>query len=124
MTEFIQGLLTGSIVEAPEFLQERRDNGLSQWMASQSAAPVCHKQNPILMAPPNNRTIFQGMSSRSLIVRILKTKNRIVATRITALLSRFCARAGMNDRMPITAMAEKMTIKAMISFRVTGPSLL
>ena len=60
------------------------------------AAPVCHRQKPMLMAPPNSRTMFQGISSSSLIVRILKTKNRIVATRMMALL--FHGLQGGNER--------------------------
>ncbi|MFO7989276.1 MAG: SLC13 family permease, partial [Desulfotignum sp.] len=72
--------------------------GFCLWQtgASHSAAPVCQRQNPMLMAPANNRIMFQGTSSRSRISRIPTMKNKMVDTsRTAALLNGF--NAGIKD---------------------------
>ena len=58
----------------------------NQLIANHSAAPVCHKQNPILIAPANSKMIFHGKASKSSKSRILKTKKSIVETRMIAVL--------------------------------------
>ena len=53
-------------------------NMVSQLTAIHSAAPVCQRQKPMLMAPANSRMMFQGISSRSLMSKrpVAKEKNR------------------------------------------------
>ena len=50
--------------------------------------------------------MFQGISSRSLIVRMRVMKNRIVATRMMALLL-IGSKTGTNDRRLITAIVDE-----------------
>ena len=93
----------------------------SQPMAIHSAAPVCHRQKPMLIAPPNSSTMFQGTASRSLMVRMLNRKNSMAAVRMTALLW-IGSRAGTKLRRVSTAtIAPATMIRVAISLRVTGP---
>ncbi len=62
-------------------------NITSQFTAIHLAAPVSHRQKPILMAPANRRMIFQGISSRSSRSRMPVMKKRIVEIKIMAVLS-------------------------------------
>ena len=92
----------------------------SQLMASHSAAPVCHRQKPMLMAPANNRMMFQGIASRSWISRMSNTKNKTVATRITADLLK-AARAGTKDCRDKKRMAPSTIRPAPTSLRDKPP---
>ena len=53
-------------------------NIISHFTAIHLAAPVCQRQNPMLMAPAKSRMIFHGISSRSSIFRMPVIKKRIV----------------------------------------------
>ena len=93
----------------------------NQLTANQLAAPVSHKQLPMLMAPAKSRIIFQGIDSRSSISRMPVIKNKMVETRIMPVLSKI-SRAGMKERRDITAMQLNTMVAAIISLRVKGPN--
>ena len=67
-------IITKKAMPRIKTMPEESLNSCSQLIASHFAAPVSQRQKPIDMAPENSRTIFQGISSRSLRVRIFKTK--------------------------------------------------
>ena len=96
-------------------------NMASQLTASHFAAPVSHRQNPMLMAPAKRSMMFHGISSRSLMSRTLNTKKSTVEIRIRAVLS-MGSRAGINDLSDITAIQESTMTAARISLPVMGPS--
>ena len=96
-------------------------NITSQLTASHSAAPVSHKQKPMLMAPAKRRIMFHEISSRSLRSSISRIKNKIVEIRMMAVLS-MGSSAGINERNDIVRTQLKIIRAASISFRVTGPN--
>ena len=97
-------------------------NRLSQLIASHSAAPVCHRQKPRLIAPPKRSTMFHEVPSRSSRETMRNRKNRMVATRMTGALSSGCS-AGTNERRPNSVIVENTITTARISLPVMGPRL-
>src|SRR4030042_4564947 len=96
-------------------------NKISHSTAIHSAAPVFQRQKPILMAPLKSRIIFHGISSSSLTVSTLNTKNKRVEQSIIADLSN-AFMVGKND---CEIMAKTTPITHTItnfSFLVIGPS--